>query len=67
MIQRKNPTLSCADAGPLIAAISPNPALQQARDGKMGSQLAKLCQENQLTYTACRHAVVRFAHQPMQP
>lgn len=67
MIKRKNPTLTCADAGPFNAAFFNNPALHQVYDGKIESQSAMPCQENQHSCTACRHTVIRFAHQAMQP
>ena len=67
MIQRENPTLSCADAGPLRAAVSPKSALYQVYDGKIENQSAMTCQKNQIICTACRHAFVRIAHQAMQP
>ena len=67
MRQRENPTRSCADAGPLGAAASPESALYQVYDSKIENQSAMTCQKNQILCTACRHAFVRFAHQAMQP
>jgi len=67
MIQRENPTLFCADAGTLRAAISPESALHQVYGGKIESQSAKLCRENQLFCTACRHTVGCTERPPPQP
>lgn len=67
MIKRENPTLLCAHAGPFSAAFSGNTELHPVHDGKIESQSAMPCQENQHIYTACRHAIIRFAHQAMQP
>jgi len=39
MIQRNNPTLPCADAGPISAAFSANPMPHHACGGKIGHQL----------------------------
>ena len=46
MIQRKNPTLPYADAGPVSAALSANPMTHHACGGKIASQLTKPCWEN---------------------
>jgi len=43
MIQHENPAPSCADPGPISAAISQNPELHQACGGKRGAKLAKSC------------------------
>jgi len=67
MIQPDNPTLFCADAGPLRAAISPESTRHQVYGGKIQSQSDIPCQENQRACTAWHHTVVRFAHQAMQP
>ena len=67
MIQRKNPALSRADTGSISAAISTNPALLQAKGGKVESQSAMPHRENRLICAACRHAIVRSTPQAMQP
>lgn len=67
MMQHENPAPSCADPGPINAAISQNIGLHQACGGKMGAKLAKSCRENQLHCTACHHTAAHSAHPPLQP
>lgn len=43
MIQRESPTLLCADAGPVSAALSKNLMPHHACGGIMGHQMAKSC------------------------
>ena len=67
MIHPSHPAPSCADPGPISAAISQNPGLHQACGGKMGAKLAKSCQEHQLDCTACHHTAAHYDHPPLQP
>jgi hypothetical protein len=67
MIQLENPTLPCADAGPVSAALSKNPMSHHACGGIMGHQMAKSCWENKPANAARRQNPARSAHQTLQP
>ncbi len=67
MIQKENPTLACADAGPVSAAFSENPMPHHACGGKMGHQLAKSCWVNRPADADCRQNPARSAHQTLRP
>jgi hypothetical protein len=67
MIQHENPTLPCADAGPVSAAFSANPMPHHTCGGKMGHQLAKSHWIHRPADAACHHTSVRYANQTVQP
>jgi len=67
MIQQENPTLTCADAGPISAALSKKPMPHHACDGIIGHQMAKSCWVNKPANAARRQNPARSAHQTLQP
>ena len=67
MIQHENPTLPCADAGPVSAAFSANPMPHHACSRIMGHQMAKSCWVNKPANAARRQNPARSVHQTLQP
>lgn len=67
MTQRENPTLPCADAGPVSAALSENPMPCHACGDIMGHQMAKSQRMHRPADAARRQNLARSAHQTLQP
>lgn len=67
MIQLENPTLPCADAGPVSAAFSKKPMPHHACGGIMGHQMAKSYWVNKPANAARRQNPAPSAHQTLQP
>lgn len=67
MIQKENPAMACADAGPVNATYSENPTPHHACGGKTGHQLATSCWVNRLADAAYRQNPARSAHQTLRP
>ncbi len=67
MIQHENPTLPCAEAGPVSAALSKKPMPHHACGGIMGYQMAKSCWVNKPASAARSQNLVRSVHQTLQP
>jgi hypothetical protein len=67
MTLRANPALSCAAAGPISAAISPNHALHQACNLMTRGHPIKPCRKKRLAYTARRHVAVCTQRPTPQP
>jgi len=67
MRQKEKPTLTCADARPISAALSKDPMPHHACGGIMRHQMAKSCWINKPANAARRQNPARSAHQTLLP
>jgi len=66
MTQRDNPTLSCTDAGQVIAAMSSNPTLHVVCGCVNRRHLVKPSRKNRRTYAVCSYAIAGHVDQSLQ-